>query len=221
VSFTKKWSVVFCVMAILFCSAVSSFAAEEKYILEKETVYRVNAEGKRQKIEDVNVVPFEFEKGVKSGAWFAVDSEMNDAMEGSENGIYFFDDKDEPLFFLPFGDASYVSGIIFSPDGRQILLDTGTWVVRHYILYDFKKTKEKASFSGMDNPIWIDPSRFAFTMVEPDAEPRPSATDFDGWTSVVVYDTAAKKIVKTKADWANPEKFLNKELTAPFPAAKE
>jgi hypothetical protein len=227
-----------------------SFAAEEKYVLEKGTVHRVRADGKRQRIEDVHVMASEIDGGAKGSiSWFAVDPDENDAMQGSKSGIYFFDEKNKPLFFMPFEYATMIGGIFFSDDGKQMLLDVGTWVVRNYILYDFKGTKGKTSFMGMTDPIWLDPHRFAFTMVEPDAEPRPSETDFDGWTSVVVYDTAIEEVVpviqatetknylltgvnwekdeleitetsvKNEADWVDHEKHQNKKITAPFPAA--
>ena len=254
-SFARKftWAFVFCAVAVLFCFVAESRAAQkkqEKYVLEKETIYRVKADGKRQKIEDVDVMAFGINGGADGGIfWFIVDPEANEAMKGSKSGIYFFDDKDKPLFFLPYEDASMVSNIIFSPDGKQMVLDEGSWVVRDYSLFDFKKTEGKATFTGMTEPIWLDPHRFAFTMVESDAEPRPSATDFDGWTSVVVYDTAVEEIVpvmkatKTKnymltgadwdndelqitetsvkkwEDWGDPEKHQDKEITEPFPAA--
>jgi hypothetical protein len=249
--FVKKfsWKIGFLAALVSFC-CFAAFAAEEKYVLEKETVYRVKSDGKRQKIEDAGIMAFGIEGGAKGGIfWFAVDPEANESMKGSKGGIYFFDDKDKFLWFLPYDDAATVSNILFSPDGKQMVLDAGTWVIRDYILHNFKETEEKASFTGTSEPIWIDAHRFAFTMVESDAEPRPSATDFDGWTSVVVYDTAAKEIVqvtkatetknyaltevdwdkeelritetsvKNKADWADMEKQEDRELTVPFPPA--
>jgi hypothetical protein len=220
-----------------------SSAAEEKYILEKKVVYRVNAEGKRQKIDDISIMT-----GAKGAIlWFAVDKYINEAMEGSQSGIYFFEDKEKPLFFLPYEGAGTVADILFSPDGKQIVLDDGTWIVRQFILYDFKKTEKKASLRGMSRLMWLDSSRLAFTFDEPDAEQRTSTTDFDAWTSVVVYDTIAEKIipvikatetknyrldgadldkgelrltetsVNNKKDWADPEKHEVKEITVKMP----
>ncbi|MCL2029151.1 MAG: hypothetical protein FWG97_01875 [Deltaproteobacteria bacterium] len=253
----KKIIAVFLVMSALAVSSATSvadegksFAAQEKYTLEKETVYRVKADGKRVEIEDANVTMV----GTNGGAdgtifWFIVDPNVNEAMEGSESGIYFFGDEDNLLFFMPYEDADMLNGIYFNENCKQMVLEAGTWVVQSYFLYDFKKTEKKASFRGTTGPIWIDPHRFAFTMVEPDVEPRPSGTDFDGGTSVVVYDTAVEETVpvmkatetinyeltdvdrnnyelqitetsvKTKEDWADPKKHQEKKLTAPFPAA--
>ena len=246
-----SWKIGFFAVLVSFCFAAFVAAAEEeKYVLEKETVYRVKSDGKRQKIEDASIMAFGSEGGAKGGIfWFAVDPEANESMEGSKGGIYFFDDKDKFLWFLPYDDAAQVSNILFSPDGKQMVLNAGTWIIRDYVLHNFKETKEKASFTGTSEPTWLDANRFAFTMVESDVEPRPSESDFDGWTSVVVYDTVAKEIVpvmkatetknyeltevdwdkdelhitetsvKNKADWADTEKRENKELTVPFPPA--
>ena len=252
VNFTKRfsWVIVFCAVFVLFCFPVESYAAGEKYVLEKGTVHRVKSDGKRQKIEDVDIRSFEINGGAGGGIfWFCVDPNENEAMKGSEIGIYFFDENEKPLFFMPYEDAWIVGDIIFSDDGKQMVLDVGTWVVRGLTLYDFKATEEKASFTGMSGLIWLDPYRFAFTMVEQDAEPRISATDFDGWTSVMVYDTAIKELVpvikatetanymltgvdrekdelqmtetsvKTKMDWADYEKYEDKEIVAQIPAA--
>ncbi len=240
-----SWKVVCCTLLALLCLAATAFAAKETYVLEKETVYRVAPDGTRQKIENVDVMPAE-NVGI---FWVAVDPENNEEMKGSEGGIYFFDDKDQPLFFLPYEDAATVGNIFFSPDGKQMVMDTGTWVVRDLFLYDFKATEAKATLTGMYDPIWLDPHRFAFTMVESDKEPRPVESDFDGWTSIVVYDTAVAQIVpvieatetqnylltgadldkgelkvtetsvKQKADWADLDKQEDKEISVPLPAA--
>ena len=252
VNYTKKfsWIVVFCAVLVLFCFAADSFAAAEKYVLEEGEVFRVKSDGKRQKIEDVGIT----EAGLNGGAggsiyWFSVDPNENEAMEGSESGIYFFDANGKPLFYMPYEDAGMVGSVLFSNDGKQIVLDVGTWVVREFILFDFKNTKVKTSFTGMGELVWLDDYRFAFAMVEPDAEPRQSATDFDGWTSIMVYDTAIKELtpiikatetanytiigvvrekeelivtetsVKTKQEWADYEKYQEKEISVPFPAA--
>ena len=249
-SFTKKWAVAICAMFVLFSVTRESFADTEKYILEKEAVYRVKDDGTRLKIEDVNIMAVGINAGADGGIfWFGVDPNTNEAMEGSASGIYFFDDKEKPLFYMPYEDAGMVGGIFFNNDCTQMVLDMGTWVVRDLILYDFKGTEAKSSFTGMGDPVWIDNHRFAFSMVDSEAEPRPAATDYTGWTSVVVYDSAVKETVQvmkatevkdytlngvdwdknelritetsvaSKADWADPEKQQDKEITVPFPAA--
>ena len=129
--FTKKfsWGIVFCAVLVLSCFAAESFAAagKETYVLENEAVYRVKADGKREKIEDVYITAVGINGGADGGIfWFVVDPYANEAMEGSESGIYFFDDKDKLIFFMPYEDAGMVGGISFSNDCKQMVLDTGT-----------------------------------------------------------------------------------------------
>ena len=244
-----SWRVIFCASLLLLCFAASAFAAGDSYVLEDGKVFRVDSAGQRKQIETVDVMASALGDG-KGISWFAVDPNVNEEeMAGSESGVYFFDYKDDLLFFMPFEDAGIIGNIFFSPDGKQMVMDTGTWVVRDFMLYNFKETKEKISLTGMGDPIWIDAHRFAFTYVEPDAEPRPSETDFDGWLSIVVYDTAINEMVpvmkatetqnyylddadiekgelnitetsvKAKADWADMDKQEDKEISVPFPAA--
>ena len=245
--FTNKfsWIAIFSALSFLFCLASVSSAGEEEYIIEKKAVYRVPPEGKRQKIKDV-----EIKKAAKGAIlWFAVDPDINEAMAGSESRIYFFDAQEKPLYFLSFEYAGILRDIFFSPDGKQMALDAGTGVVGDLTLYDFEGSERKASFRGLSAPVWLDSQRFVFTMDEPDAEARLSATDYAGWASVVVYDTATGKIVpvmkatetknymldsvdlakgklqvtetsvKSKEDWADGDKYRGKKISVAIPPA--
>jgi len=190
----KKVAVAFlcvCVFMLLESPAACSDSAEEKYILENRVIYRVKADGQRRKIDSFNV------RASADGTilWFSVYDDMQEATCGSESGVYFFDDKEQPLFYLPWVGAGVVADIYFSPDNKQMVLDGGTWVIREFILYDFNKTEVKAEFRGLDSLIWLDSHRFAFTLPEPNEPRRPTPYDPDDWRSVVVYDTATKTII--------------------------
>jgi hypothetical protein len=190
-NFSKFFLRSFAVCTVLFVllAAGTALAAEDTYVLEGESVYRVRG-AKKTLIEEAEIMAHGINGGADGGIfWFAVDPVAYESMANTKGGIYFFDEKGKSLKVLPYEDAAMVSNIYFSDDGKQMVLDEGTWVVRDFSLYDFKSLKKKAEFTGMDSIFWLDNSRFAFTLVEPDAEPRPSATDFDGWTSVVVFDT--------------------------------
>ncbi|MDR1978391.1 MAG: hypothetical protein LBQ42_06625 [Synergistaceae bacterium] len=183
------WRFAVCAALFVALAASTAFAAEETYVLEGETVYRVR-DGKKTLIENAEVRSQRIDSGAGGGIfWFTVDSQASEVMAGSKSGVYFFDDKGKALRFLPYDYAFTIGDIVFSDDGKQMVLDTGTWIVRVFFLYDFESLRQKAEFTGMGQVFWLDGNRFAFTMVEPDAEPRPSATDFDGWTSVVAFDT--------------------------------
>jgi hypothetical protein len=247
---TNKLSlaVITCIISFYLCFAASSYAVEDKYVLEKETVYRVSVDGKRQKIEDIDILVSEIEGDTTERIfWFSVDSAENDSMKGSKSGIYFFDEKDNLHFFLPNEHPSMVSEILFSPFGEQMVLDSGTGVIREFALYDFKDTKKKASLRGMSSLVWIDQHRFVFTMDEPNVKSRVSATDYDGWSSVVVYNTVTGEItpvmtatktrnywlevvnwcnrelhiaetsVENEQDWSDGEKYRENKITMPFP----
>ena len=219
-------------------------AADEEFFLENKVVYRKRANEKPEKIEEANVNITALDN--KTILWFVANPEV---MECSRMGIYFFDDEEIPLFFLPHDFAFWVNDVvIFSPDGKQMVVGYGTTVVWSYDLYDFKKIEKKASFDGMTRPRWLDSHRFALTMVEPDAEPpRDNGSEFNGWTSVVVYDTETGKItpvmkatetqdymlvgadlgkgelrisetsVRTKDDWPDYKKYQKKEITVKAP----
>jgi hypothetical protein len=175
------------------------FAAEETYVIdskgESTKAFRVMADGKRVEIEDPDVGVSDAEAHIY---WLPVDGGENgrEEMAGSKSGIYFFDNKDKPLYFLPFEETRNVSDISFSPDRKHILLVKSGLVLLDLTLFAFGDVTKKALFESLSDLYWIDANRFVFAMVEPGKEPRPlpddSEEEFDGWSSVVICDSEGK-----------------------------
>ncbi len=175
-----------CLFGMLVLTGSGAFADQEAYVLEDEKIYRVYADGNRELLEE----EFPGQCGTEQGLffWVVVDPELSEAMEGSERGIYFFDEQENPRGFLPFEGASYC-GVLFSPDGERFLLSCGTSVSQEISLYTFEDLQKKNSFQAVGFVEWIDFARFAFTQDDVAKGRRGDALDQqEGWLSVMVYD---------------------------------
>ena len=141
-----------------------------------------------------------------------------------------------------------MSYVQFSPDGKQFILGSGTYVERVYELYKFEGLNPQKTFYGT-SLTWVGPNRFAFTFIDASKKARHEGADFSGWLSVVVYDSAVdllttvaeatktedfmldglddetgelsitKFFVKDEKDWADEEKRETEDISRPIPAA--
>ncbi|MCL1940448.1 MAG: hypothetical protein FWG09_00790, partial [Synergistaceae bacterium] len=211
-------------------------------------LYRVDQNGQKKQVEAAEVV----EAAVKGGKiyWLAVDPEFDgedeEMFRSWRSGIYFFGGDGKFISCLEKEDPQ-MSYIIFSPDGKQFVLDSGTYVDRDYKLYAFDGLKLKKEFYGLSELEWLDPARFVFTLIDGKHGARSSNADIPGWTSVVVYDSASGSIktlaaatktedymldavnisakelsitkysVKNEKDWSNEDKIEEQEISLPIP----
>ena len=251
--YAAKFSRVMFVLAAVILLTAAAAAAEETYVIDSKgesvRVFRVSADGKRLEIEGQYVGVSGEESGV---FWLHVDGGKygRNEMTGSQSGIYFFDQHDKPLWFLPYEEE--VNDVSFSPGLKHVLIVKSGLVVSDLTLFSFGDAAKKASFESLTGPYWIDENRFASDMVEPDKGLRPmppdSLEDFEGWSSIVICGAEGKITrlfeatetknymlysvdmdektfliyeitVKSEQDWADWEKWLQEELTVPFPEA--
>ncbi|MBL3592324.1 MAG: hypothetical protein JMJ93_02300 [Synergistaceae bacterium] len=233
-----------CLLALTLWGA-PLFAVQE-YVLEKGQVYRVGPGGEKILLEDEEPGLSATNRGIYS--WVLVDPELSEAMKGSTSGIYFFDEKEYPLGFLPFEGAAYCD-VAFSPDGEMIAVNFGTDMTQDILLYQFDGFEKKATFRGLGSAAWIDAFRFVFTRDDASKGPRSDGLGQEGWISVVIYDAAMGeeivikeatetedyllcgvnvdeetleilgRSVKTEEDWKDEEKIEDVEIVVPIPAA--
>jgi hypothetical protein len=188
---------------------VTSLADESReiYLLDSKgknpKVYRVRPGGKRVEIK----MPEEGSPAVtarlgKTGGitWLCVD-DRHEGMEDSRRGVYFFDENDKPICFLPCEASPYA--VVFAPDMKHTLLlsQLEYWSINSTAdLYVFVEAEKKTSFGFLGGSIqWIDSNRFVFTMLEHDGddfkrrELHPDLSEAsDIWTSIAVMDTDGK-----------------------------
>lgn len=233
------------IMSVLL--ALPALAAQESYVLKEGSAFRVNADGKEIKLEEDQPGYWSTDSGMYS--WIIVDPELSDAMKGSKSGIYFFNETEEPLGFLPFEGAAYCS-VSLSPDGEMITISFGTDASQELILFTMDGFEKKKSFQIIGEICWLDPYRFVFTMDDADKGSRGEAMDQqEGWLSVMMYDAAMeelfnivdatetedymlvgvnfegeeievlKRSVKEANDWKDGQKIEDTTISIPIPAA--
>ncbi len=233
------------IMSVLL--ALPALAAQESYVLKEGSAFRVNADGKEIKLEEDQPAYWSTDSGMYS--WIIVDPELSDAMKGSKSGIYFFNELEEPLGFLPFEGAAYCN-VSLSPDGEMITISFGTDVSQELILYTMDGFEKKKSFQIIGETCWLDPYRLVFTMDDAAKGPRGDAMDQqEGWLSVMMYDVAMeelfsvmdatetedymlvgvnfegevievlKRSVKEAVDWKDEQKIEDVTISVPIPAA--
>ena len=240
-------SLCVCLFGLVFLMESAAFADEERYFLRDQRNYRVHPDETEDFLEEETPEFWATEKGIYS--WIVVDPEFSDAMQGSESGIYFFDEQENPRGFLPLEGAAYCS-VIFSPDGERFILSCGTDVSQDFLLYTLENLEQKSSFRGLASPVWVDFARFAFTQDDAAKGSRGKALDQqEGWLSVVFYDVLMEELlplaeatetqdymligvetedetlrilerfVDDPENWDHEECIQDREMTVPIPAA--
>lgn len=226
--------------------ALPAMAAQETYVIKEGAIFRVKADGEAIELEE--------ELGYCSTdnamySWLLVDPELSESMKGSESGIYFFNELDESLGFLPFEGAAYCN-VSLSPGADMITINFGTDVSQELLLYTMDGFEKKMTFQAVGDLSWLDPCRFVFTMDDAKKGSRGDALDQQkGWLSVMMYDAAMEELfaiseatetedylligvnpegeevevlkrwVKDVKDWGNDEKIKDATMSVPIPAA--
>ena len=185
--FEKVCAVWFCVSFVpFFCLDQRLLRTRKPIRLEGDMIYRIDKNGERTLLNEEEPGWCATESGTFS--WILVDPELSDAMEGSESGIYFFDESGMFWDFLPLEGAAYCD-VSFSPDGERFLVSRGTDVSQTLFLYTFADMKRHTAFDIVGPAVWMDFARFAFTLDDGEKGRRGDALDQqEGWLSVMVYD---------------------------------
>ena len=175
-------------------------------------LYRVDAGGEENIVEYAELSPVKEVKGV--GYWIGINPEFEKQREGMSyretgiapetiapymglaGGVYFFDEGGKFIKFLEAGEAD-MNDVIFSPGGKYVVLDRGTYVDRHYRIFHFETGEPMEEFYGM-GLTWLDPDRAAFTFIDESEGNRSENSDITGWFSVVVYDMECDKFKTVK-----------------------
>ena len=243
---------VMVLVPILFSGSEALSAAfdSKKTIVVDGLLYRVDAKGQKKQFEGAEVV----EEKIDSGKiyWLAADPKADGQNKGLykgwKSGIYFFG-KDGKFISCLERKAAQLSYVHFSPNGKQFILASGTYVDLEYKLYTFGTLELKKTFYGMSQLVWLDSRRFVFSAIDTARGPRHKNADIAGWRSVVLYDTASgtlktlinatkvadfdlqsidtgkgklsitKYSVKSENDWANEKKVSSEEIFFPIPTS--
>ena len=212
--YARKLYVAAIVLTAFFFSGGTAFAAfdPESYAVDDGVFYTLDAQGEWTKVEGARVGEEDIQG--KKIYWYAVSPDTHEMHKDWIGGIYFFGDNGKFISMVKKEDAerSYVQ---FSPDGEQFILNSGTYVNREYLLYEFDGLKLKKSFHGI-GLAWLDPVRFVFTLIDTSKDERyegaaNSGTLFEGWLSVVVYDSAADSLT-TVVEATKTEDFMMNEF---------
>ncbi|MDR1509007.1 MAG: hypothetical protein LBS53_05170 [Synergistaceae bacterium] len=133
-------------------------------------------------------------------SWLCVGSVGERGTEGSERGVYFFDDTDKPLWFLPLDDADYDVhdgvNVYFAPNKKHVVIEGLGEAGSAVALYTFGDAKEKALFFAYAG-FWVDANRFVFPLEEAGMGTMPDRDSHGGeivvgWHSIAVVDTDGK-----------------------------
>jgi len=192
----KKFSVAIIALMAFFSFCGGAFAAfdAQNLIVENGLLYTLDAQGEWTEVKGARGVEEKDIQGEKI-YWLAVNPEAEEIYKGWQGGIYFFDDEGEFISLVEKEDA-HRTWVEFSPDGEQFILDSGTYVDREYLLYDFDSFKLKKTFYGIAL-AWLDPVRFVFTLIDTPKGERYEGADFPGWLSVVVYNSGTDSLTAT------------------------
>ena len=243
----KSTCLIMVTLAVLLSLTISAFAAQDSYILEDGKIFRVQSSGKRIAMEEEQPGYWNTDKGTY--AWILVDPELSDEMKGSKSGIYFFDEGEKSLGFLPMDGAAY-SYVTFSQDGELLAIGNGTTVSQVLTIYEFNGFKKKASLRALGEFCWIDPCRLLFTVDDLTKGPRSELLErHESWLSVAIYDTVMEEMflvkeatetqdyiligvdheggtveilensVKSVEDWNDADKIEETPISVPIPAA--
>ena len=145
----------------------------------------------------VNEVPAEIEGLVRY--WGAFGPDTSDSVTEAETGVWFFASDGVCVAFVPLESERECQDVIFSPDGGNFVLVTGSdirpdiffEVFRNYAepTKNAENTVKMAEFSGIRGQLtWVDPVRFVMTRID---DTREFEEGGYGWrVSVVMYDLA-------------------------------
>ena len=202
--------------AVLFVFSIfaSEALAAQEYALRGGKVFRISAKGTEKHLLKAKAEVHKLSDNRRIYT-LAVDGDIENMYRGSKKGIHFFGNDEKFISFLPWDMAEF-SFVHFSPDGKQFVLDSGTYVIREYGLYQFDGLKCKKIFSGGGQLGWINPTCFAFTSIDAEKRERVKGSGV-GWLSVVMYNTASDKLTTVipatdTADYELEEVYSDKNL---------
>jgi hypothetical protein len=181
--------------------------------------------------------------------WSAFGPETSEAVAENETGVCLFSAKGACVRFVALDSENEAQDVLPSADGKAFVLVTGSGMRADVFFNVYGEGAEKlAELSGvLGQIVWLDAGRFAFARIDDTREVDAAAGN---WlkTSLVLYDTAAKKetvlkkatdklnyaepaltpgensitvteeAVKSAKEWKNDDKVKRKEIKVPIPA---
>jgi len=198
-----------------FTGCVFDFDSPEKakadpnnYIVDDGLLYLVDAEGRKEQVEDFSVQRI-WEHNTERGKIYSLALyPQSELFKDWKHGFYFFGGDGKYISMVELDeDESNLLYVYFSPNGKQFVISTLAYC-GPYKLYEFDsiKLKKELEFVGA-LAYWIDPLRFALMTVDRSKGARHGdAERLDGALSVAVYDTAVDLLI-TVAEATDTEDF--------------
>jgi hypothetical protein len=181
--------------------------------------------------------------------WIAVNPDAQEEAKDLERGVLLYSEGAEKYSFIPLREEEMgiIDDVSFSSDGKRAVVASRVGrFVSLLMLYDVEKLSRVEQFEGYSDSWWIDPHRFAFTMIEKGVE-LPESAGLWG-TSAAVYDpdngaiilkktTSKEKFsvsglneagdeitisvtsVESEKDWEDVDKWQESEIAVAVPAA--
>ena len=232
---------VLCVLAAVFCFAAKGYAASpDEVFAVDDGNWVLKSGGEPEGSSGASI-----EQGMY---WYAVDPDSEEAAKGLKRGVLLYDAEEKKYSFLPTDEEqTRVENVTFSPDKKRMVLSaninrfaSGLWV------YELETLTLEKSFWGYSEVFFVDPVRFAFTLVDEKIE-RPQEAGMWG-TSAALYEPADEKgyvvlkgaaakenfsvvgaddsgitinvtSVDSEKDWEDIDKHNDSEITLEVPAA--
>ena len=181
----KKF-LIFLIAVVMAFTASPVFAAQDgpPYSVKDGRVY---ADG-----EELDAEVYEAPKGLDNGIKYWAALEGGDE---SETGVWFFTSDGQANGFIPLDSPYEYQDLLWSPDGGQLLLATGSGMRADmfFTLYG-EGMEQKVEIPGVrGSAAWVDPLRFVLTRIDdPRADEDGVILEYESYkTSAVLYDSAA------------------------------
>lgn len=180
---------------LLFTFAVvMTFAASSVFGAQDVPPYSVKDGHVYAGGEELDAEVYEAPEGLENGIKYWAAFEGGDE---SETGVWFFASDGQVNGFIPLDSAYEYQDLLWSPDGGQLLLATGSGMRADlfFTLYG-EGMRQGVEIPGVrDSAAWIDPRRFVLTRIDDArADEDGAILEHESYkTSVVLYDSAAGK----------------------------
>lgn len=118
---------------------------------------------------------------------------------GIAAGLYIFEEKGRPIAFAPTNAAEFCADVKFSPDGKILAMDSGTYLIRSWFFFSFPDMKpvgevEYYQADGKPSLIWNGNKGALVSSMRVEEHGRACGYDPCGPVSVDYYAFATQKI---------------------------
>ena len=120
---------------------------------------------------------------------------------GVAAGLYIFDGDGASVAFAPTDAAEFAADVKFSPDGKILAMDAGTWLIRSWFFYSFPDMKPMGEAGyyqpeGKPGLIWAGNKGVLVSNMAAEGHGRSCGYDPCGPVSVDYYAFAAQKVTR-------------------------